>query len=330
MSRLLVTGGLGFMGSDFVWYLVENHPGDEVVVFDALSYSGRRENLEGIGGKVTTLVRDLRDRKAIDEALEGVDAVFHFGAETHINRSIADPKPFIESNVVGTFNLLEAARKMDTERLIFISSSEVYGTAMTVPMDESHPLNCQSPYAATKVAGDRLCFSYYQTYGMPILILRPFNNFGPRQFPEKLIPFFILRALHDQFLPVYGDGQYSRDYTYVFDFCEAVDRAGKVDKKGEVINVATGKDEKVIDIAHMILDHIGKPSDLIRHVEDRPGHVRRLVGSYEKAKRILGWEPATPFEEGLKKTVDWYLHNEAWWKPLSDQFMKVALPWKKS
>lgn len=330
MVKILVTGGLGFMGSNFVRYLVENRPKDEVVVYDSLSYSGRLENLKDIRAKLVTLIRDLRNKDDVHKSVKGVDVIYHFAAETHIDRSIADPAPFIESNITGTFNLLEAARKHDTEKFIFISSSEVYGTALKVPMDEDHPTNPRSPYAATKIAGDRLCFAYYETYGMPITILRPFNNYGPRQFPEKLIPFFALRALHDQSLPVYGDGQYSRDYTYVFDFCEATEKAEKIEAYGEVINVATGKDVKVIDIAHMILDYLDKPKSLIEHVEDRPGHVRRLIGSKEKAKRLLGWAPKTSFEDGLKKTIEWYLQNDWWWHPLSDQFMKATLPWKKS
>ncbi len=318
--RTLVTGGLGFMGSNFVHHLVSK--GEEVKVLDSLTYAGRRENIRGIEGKVELVIGDLRDSKAVDRVVDNCDFVCHFGAETHIDRSIADPKPFVETNVVGTFNLLEASRRRGVQKFVLISSSEIYGTAVRAPMDEEHPLNPQSPYAATKVAADRLCFAYHETYEMPIVVVRAFNNYGPRQFPEKLIPFFTLRGLHDLPLPVYGDGRYSRDYLYVEDFCKGVDMARFAKADGEAINLATGRDLMVIDIAKMILGRLKKPLDLIAHVKDRPGHVRRLIGSYDKAERLLGWRPATPFEEGLPGTVDWYLSNEWWWRPLQDQFAK--------
>ncbi len=319
--RTLVTGGLGFMGSNFLHHLVSK--GEEVTVLDSLTYAGRRENIKGIEDKIDLVIGDLRDPDVVDKVVDKCNFICHFGAETHIDRSIADPKPFVETNVVGTFNLLEASRRRGVEKFVLISSSEIYGTAMRVPMDEEHPLNPQSPYAATKAAADRLCFAYHQTYGMPIIVVRAFNNYGPRQFPEKLIPFFTLRGLHDLPLPVYGDGKYSRDYLHVEDFCDGVERARFARADGEAINLATGRDLMVIDIARMILDRLGKPLSLISHVQDRPGHVRRLIGSYERARKLLGWKPATSFEEGLPRTVDWYLSNEWWWTPLRSQFSKV-------
>jgi len=323
--RTLVTGGLGFMGSNFVHHLVSK--GEEVTILDALTYAGRRENVKGIEGEVDLVIGDLRDQRAVEEVVARCDYVCHFGAETHIDRSIADPRPFVETNVMGTFNLLEAARRHGVEKFVLISSSEIYGTALRAPMDEEHPLNPQSPYAATKAAADRMCSAYHETYGAPVMVVRAFNNYGPRQFPEKLIPFFTLRALHDLPLPVYGDGKYSRDYLYVEDFCRGVEGARSARAEGEAINLATGRDLMVVDIARMILERLGKPLSLITHVEDRPGHVRRLIGSNKKAEALLGWRPSTAFEEGLPKTIDWYLGNEWWWRPLRGRF---AMPLEKA
>lgn len=317
--KTLVTGGLGFMGSNFVRYLIKDSE-EEVVIFDALTYAGRLENIQDIRNRLDVRIQNLRDYDRVAEAVKGCDYICHFGAETHIDRSIKEPKPFIEANVEGTFNLLEAARKFDVEKFVLISSSEIYGTAKKVPMDEEHPINPQSPYAATKAAADRLCYAYNQTYDLPTFIIRAFNNYGPRQFPEKLIPFFTLRALHDMRLPVYGDGKYSRDYVYVVDFCEGVSDARKHGPAGEVVNFATGRDIEVVEIAKRILQHLRKPESLIVHVEDRPGHVRRLVGTYEKARKLMRWEPKTSFETGLGETIDWYLHNEWWWTSLKEQF----------
>jgi len=309
---------MGFMGSNFVHHLVAK--GEEVTVLDSLTYAGRRENIKGIEEKVELVIGDLRDPEAVERAVEDCDFICHFGAETHIDRSIREPRPFLEANVMGTFNLLEAARRRGVERFVMISSSEIYGTALRVPMDEDHPLRPQSPYAATKLAAERMCFAWHETYGMPTVIVRAFNNYGPRQFPEKLIPFFTLRALHDLPLPVYGDGRYSRDYLYVGDFCAGVDRARSAEADGEALNLATGRDLMVVDIARMILERLGKPLSLITHVSDRPGHVRRLIGGYERARRLLGWEPTVAFEEGLPRTVKWYQENEWWWRPLREQF----------
>jgi len=317
MANILVTGGLGFMGSSFVRYALEKWPEDRIIILDALTYAGRRENIAGIEDKVDLVIDDLKNWTIMSKLVSKADVVFHFAAQTHIDRSIVDPVPFVESNIIGTFNLLEVSRRSNIEKFVYVSSSEIYGTAVRIPMEEDHPLNPQSPYAATKLSGDRMCYAYHMTYGLPVTIIRAFNNYGPRQFPEKLIPYFTIRALHNLRLPVYGDGKYSRDYLYVFDFCEALARTREARCNGEAINVSTGRDIDVISIARMILKHLGKSEELISHVADRPGHVRRLVGDRKKAKQLLDWEPKTKFEDGIAKTIDWYEDNSWWWKPLS-------------
>ena len=313
--KILVTGGLGFIGSNFVRYLVDRGE-DDVVIFDALTYAGRLDNIRGIEDKVEVLIKDIRDFHAISSAAKDADMVYHFAAESHVDRSIADPRPFMETDFIGAYNVLEAVRQEEVDKLIYISTSEVYGTALREPMDEDHPINPQSPYAAPKAGADRMCYAYYCTYGLPVIILRPFNNYGPRQFPEKLIPHFITRAYYDKPLPVYGDGLYSRDWLYVKDNCEAIYKAQESNAYGEAINLGTGEDTNVITIARLILRYMNKPEELIIHVEDRPGHVRRHISSTEKAEKLLGWRARTKFTEGLRKTVDWYLANKWWWEPL--------------
>jgi dTDP-glucose 4,6-dehydratase len=256
----------------------------------------------------------------VTEALDGVDVIVNAAAESHVSKSIEQGgAEFVTTNVVGTQVLLDAIREQPVERFILISSSEVYGTAEAAPMDEEHALNPRSPYAATKAGADRLAYSYWTTYGLPIVIVRPFNNYGPRQHPEKVVPRFITQALADEPLTVHGDGHASRDWLYVNDDAEAIEAVieAPIDSiAGEVLNVATGVDIPISEIARLVLDVLGKPSDLVCHVAERPGQVDRHIGSTEKAERLLGWTARTSFEAGLEQTVEWYRDNEAWWRAI--------------
>ncbi|HEY6017746.1 MAG TPA: GDP-mannose 4,6-dehydratase, partial [Gaiellaceae bacterium] len=256
----------------------------------------------------------------VAEIVEGVDVIVNAAAESHVEKSIQDgASEFVTTNVEGTQILLDAIRRTPVERFILISSSEVYGTAEYAPMDERHPLEPRSPYAATKAGADRLAYSYFVTYGLPIVIVRPFNNYGPRQHPEKVIPRFITQALQDEPLTIHGDGHASRDWLYVDDDAEAIEAiiAADVDAiAGEVLNVATGIDIPVSEIADLVLDTLGKPRELKVHVDERLGQVDRHIGSTDKAERLVGWTARTSFADGLERTVSWYRDNEAWWRGL--------------
>ena len=321
---ILVTGGAGFIGSNFVKLCMRKHPEARVVVLDALTYCGNMENFtkEILESDNFEFIHgDVRDRELVEKTMQRVDKVIHFAAETHIDRSIDNSDPFISTDVKGSQVLLEAAKKHPVERFIHISTSEVYGTAEQIPMTEEHPLKPKSPYAAAKCGADRLAYAYFITYGVPTCIIRPFNNYGPNQFPEKLMPLFITNALEDKELPVYGAGKNTRDWLYVEDCCEALDRAMNIDVeriKGEVINLGTGKDYDVLTITRIILEAVGKPKSLIKHVGDRPGHVERLISATDKAEDLLSWEAGTGLEEGMQKTVDWFKANSDWWKKIRE------------
>jgi dTDP-glucose 4,6-dehydratase len=320
-KRVLVTGGAGFISSNFICHLLEatDH---EVVTLDALTYAGNLENLADVMShpRLSFVHGDIRDAGLVRELVGGVDVIVNAAAESHVEKSIEHgASEFVTTNVEGTQILLDAIRVTPVERFILISSSEVYGTADYAPMDEEHPLKPRSPYAATKAGADRLAYSYWTTYGLPIVIVRPFNNYGPRQHPEKVVPRFITQALADEPLTVHGDGHASRDWLYVLDDAEAIEcviEAPLEPLAGEVINVATGIDIPVADIARQVLDALGKPSGLVRHVDERLGQVDRHIGTTEKAERLLGWRARTSFEEGLERTVAWYRDNEAWWKSI--------------
>lgn len=321
---ILVTGGAGFIGSNFVKLSMRKHPDAKVVVLDALTYCGNMENFtkEILASDSFEFIHgDVRDRELVEKTMQRVDKVIHFAAETHIDRSIDNSDPFISTDVKGTQVLLEAARKHPVERFIHISTSEVYGTAEQIPMTEEHPLKPKSPYAAAKCGADRLAYAYFVTHGVPACIIRPFNNYGPNQFPEKLMPLFITNALEDKELPVYGAGKNTRDWVYVEDCCEALDKVMNVDAetiKGEVINLGTGKDYDVLTITGIILEAVDKPKSLIKHVGDRPGHVERLISATKKAKDLLSWEASTELEEGMRKTVEWFKANSDWWKKIRE------------
>jgi dTDP-glucose 4,6-dehydratase len=318
-KRILVTGGAGFISSGFVHHLLAATP-YEVVSLDALTYAGNLENLADVMAheRLSFVHGDIRDRDRVRSLVSEVDVIVNAAAESHVEKSIEEgASEFVTTNVEGTQILLDAIRETPVERFILISSSEVYGTAEYAPMDEEHPLNPRSPYAATKAGADRLAYSYFVTYGLPIVIVRPFNNYGPRQHPEKVVPRFITQALADRPLTIHGDGHASRDWLYVDDDAEAIEAVIAADLDaiaGEVINVATGIDLSVAQIADAVLDLLGKPESLKSFVDERPGQVDRHIGSTAKAERLLGWQARTSFEEGLARTVEWYRLNDGWWR----------------
>jgi len=312
--RILVTGGAGFIGSNLVGHLLEKGF-EDITIYDCLTYAGRLENLEEFAERITFLKKDIRNAADIENAIKDADIVYHLAAASHVDRSITEPETFMTTEFLGTFNILEGCRKHDA-RLIHVSTCEVYGTAEEIPMGENHPLNPRSPYAASKCGADRLCYSYHITYSLPVTIVRPFNNYGPRQHTEKLIPHFITKALRNKNLPVYGRGEATRDWLYVGDCVEALERMRDAKAYGEAINIAGESERSVLQIAHLILEYTGKPKSLITFVDDRPGNVPRFLGSNEKIGKILKWKPRMNFEEGLRKTVEWYKNNERWWAPL--------------
>jgi dTDP-glucose 4,6-dehydratase len=321
VTRVLVTGGCGFIPSNLVRHLLTHTP-YEVVSLDALTYAGNAENLTDLLGheRLSFVHGDIRDPELVREVVAQVDVIVNAAAESHVEKSILEgASEFVTTNVEGTQILLDAIRNTPVERFILISSSEVYGTAVSDPMDEEHPLNPRSPYAATKAGGDRLAYAYYVTYGLPIVIVRPFNNYGPYQHPEKVVPRFITQALRDEPLTIHGDGLASRDWLYVDDDAEAIERVIESDidtVTGEVINIATGVDVSVVEIADRVLEALGKPSALRTHVDERPGQVERHIGSTAKAERLLGWKAETVFEQGLERTVAWYVDNRSWWESI--------------
>ena len=329
MKRVLVTGGAGFISSAFIRHLLRATP-YEVVSLDALTYAGNLENLRDVRSHehLSFVHGDIRDEELVRSVVAGIDVIVNAAAESHVEKSIAEgASEFVATNVEGTRVLLDAIREEPVERFILISSSEVYGTAEAAPMDEEHPLNPRSPYAATKAGADRLAYSYCATYGLPIVIVRPFNNYGPHQHPEKVIPRFILQALADEPLTVHGDGTATRDWLYVEDDAEAIQAVIEADLDtvaSEVINVATGVDASVSEIADLILDLTGKPASLKEHVEERPGQVHRHIGSTDKAERLLGWRARTSLEHGLQRTVRWYRANAAWVKSSSDAARAIS------
>jgi dTDP-glucose 4,6-dehydratase len=318
-KRVLVTGGAGFIPSNVIRYLLARTT-YEVVSLDALTYAGNVENLADVMSheRMSFVHGDIRDADLVRDVAANVDVIVNAAAESHVEKSIRDGgSEFVRTNVEGTQILLDAIREAPVERFILISSSEVYGTAERAPMDEEHPLNPRSPYAGTKAGADRLAYSYFVTYELPIVIVRPFNNYGPRQHPEKVIPRFITQALRDEPLTIHGDGHASRDWLYVEDDAEAIEAIieAPLDRvAGEVLNLATGIDLSVNEIAARVLDALDKPRSLKDHVPERPGQVDRHIGSTEKTLELTGWRARTSFDDGLDRTVAWYRDNEAWWK----------------
>jgi dTDP-glucose 4,6-dehydratase len=312
--KLLVCGGAGFIGSTFARQRLREH-GDEVTVLDKLTYAGRRENLHDVIDELRFVHGAIEDPAAVADAMAGCDAIVNFAAETHVDRSISGPEAFIMTNMQGTHVLLEAARERGLRHLQ-VSTDEVYGSIESDSFTEESPLQPSSPYSATKTGADLLAASYFHTYGLETVICRGSNNYGPHQYPEKLIPLMILNALAGDSLPVYGDGRQVRNWLYVEDFCRAIDTVLERGRAGEAYN-AGGPDEcENIDVVKRILELTGQDESLIEYVTDRPGHDRRYSLGSEKLRSELGWEPQVRFADGLERTVDWYRDNEWWWGPI--------------
>lgn len=309
--RVLVTGGCGFIGSHFAKRLVAR--GDEVVVLDKLTYAGNPANLDGVEHELVE--GDIADAEAVARAGGGCDAAVNFAAETHVDRSILGAAEFIQTDVYGTYVLLEWARETGA-RLVHVSTDEVYGDLPPgVSSTESDPLRPSSPYAASKAGGDLQVLAFVRTFGVDALVTRGSNTYGPNQYPEKLIPLFVTNALDGEPLPVYGDGRQTRDWLHVADHCSAIELVLREGAAGEVYNIGGGEERENLDVAHAILGELGVPDELIRHVDDRPGHDRRY--SLDSSKlRALGWNTARPFEAGLAETVEWYREHRDWWEPL--------------
>jgi dTDP-glucose 4,6-dehydratase len=319
--KILVTGGCGFIGSNFIRRLYESR-GDAVSVvnLDKLTYAANPANLAGVDERKNYrfLRGDIADADVVAVAMEGCDAVVNFAAETHVDRSLLGDASFIETDVKGVFVLLEEARRRGIRRFIQISTDEVYGSIPEGSFTEESALNPRNPYAASKAGGDRLAYSYYASYGLPVLITRASNNYGPYQYPEKLIPLFVTNALDEQPLPLYGDGKNVRDWLYVKDHAAAIDFLLDHGEPGETYNVAGGNEMENIAITRQVLGQLGRPDSLIRFVDDRPGHDRRYSLDASKLAR-LGFAPQTRFAEGLEETVRWYRENEAWWRPIKEK-----------
>lgn len=316
--KLLVTGGCGFIGSNFIRCMFESHPGASITNVDKLTYAGNPENLRDVEGAndYTFVQGDICDGALVDRIIaQGFDSVLNFAAESHVDRSITGPREFIQTDVFGTFTLLEACRKHGVGRFVQISTDEVYGSVEDGSFTEDSPVAPSSPYSASKAAGDMLVGSYYVTYGMEAIITRSSNNFGPYQYPEKLMPLFITNALSDLKLPLYGDGLNVRDWLFVTDNCRAIDLVLEKGGPGEVYNIGGGQEKTNIEITRAILSILGKPESLIEFVDDRPGHDRRYSLDFSKVCR-LGFEPGRDFESMLEETVRWYVENRPWWEPL--------------
>jgi len=314
--RLLVTGGCGFIGSNFIRQILRNGSKHEVVNLDKLTYCGNPENLRGVDEhpQYTFVHGDIAETKTVERVLRrGFDAVVNFAAETHVDRSIHDAAPFLQSNILGVHALLEGARNFSIPLFVQISTDEVYGSAPKgVSFKETDLLAPGSPYSASKCAADHLVHAYANTFGLPAIVLRCTNNYGPYQFPEKFIPLAIANALEDRPIPVYGDGQQERDWLYVADYCAAIELVLKRGKIGEIYNVASGKQRTNLEVLHAILRLLGKSESLIEFVQDRPGHDRRYCIDNAKMQRELGWRPQTNFDAGMEETIAWYLEHRGW------------------
>ena len=312
--RHLITGGAGFIGCNFVRHMLREHPDDEIVVLDKLTYAGRMENLEEVIDRITFVKGDICDKEIVSTAMEGCDRVVNFAAESHVDRSITTPEDFVRTDVIGVFTLLEEARRRDIGRFVQISTDEVYGSTVSGSFSEKGILNPSNPYSASKAGGELLARSYAKTYGLNVMVTRSSNNYGPFQYPEKLIPVLVIKALNDEPLPIYGKGTNVRDWLHVEDNCRAVDLVLQKGKPGDIVNIGSGNEVSNIDVTKMILKHMNKPESLITFVADRPGHDFRYSLEWNRI-RELGWEPKMGFEEGLRKTVDWYVQNQDWRKP---------------
>jgi dTDP-glucose 4,6-dehydratase len=319
--KIFITGGAGFIGSNFIRHVLSLKKGYKIVNFDKLTYAGNLANLESVADHpdYSFVKGSICDAGAVEAAMRGCDAVVHFAAESHVDRSIYEPAPVIDTNVTGTFVMLQLARKLGIERFVHISTDEVYGDmAPGAFADENSPLRPSSPYSASKAASDLLVLSYVRTYGFPGLITRSSNNYGPYQFPEKFLPLMITNALNDKALPIYGDGKQQRDWLQVEDNCRGVLAVLERGRIGEVYNIGGLDIEENLSVARTLLRLIGKPETLLSYVKDRPGHDRRYALRCDKMEKDLGWKPAVPLEAGLRQTIDWYKTNTKWMAGVRD------------
>jgi len=319
--EILVTGGAGFIGSNFVRYALAAHDDWRVTTLDKLTYAGRRENLRDVQShpRHAFVHADICDAHVSGPLVERSNIVVHFAAETHVDRSIMAAGEFIRTDVEGTFVLLEAARRATAlKRFVQISTDEVYGSVATGASRETDELRPRNPYSASKAGADRLAYSYWATYDVPVIVTRASNNYGPYQFPEKVIPLFVTNAIDDIPVPLYGDGRNVRDWLHVADHCRAIDLLIEKAASGEVYNIGGGNEVMNVDLTHRILEGVGKPRSLVRPVPDRPGHDRRYCLDTTKL-RSLGWTPQVPFDQGLRETIEWYRANQWWWRPIKEQ-----------
>lgn len=332
-ASLLVTGGMGFIGSNFIRHILTTNNGFTITNLDKLSYGSNPANLKDIpesGENYRFQKGDINDLDLVTKLTQDVDRVVNFAAETHVDRSISNPEMFLQSNVLGTFTLLEAARKTELGKFIHISTDEVYGSASAqTSFSETDRLEPASPYAASKASADMLVQAYHKTYGLNTVTLRCTNNFGPHQFPEKFIPKTVISALLGRGIPIYGNGMQIRDWIYVLDFCRAIDMAIEKGEAGAIYNVSAGNEVPNLEVAKLILEALGKPTDLIQYVEDRPGHDFRYSLDSRRIRKELGWKPEHSFREALRETVEWYVKNEGWWRPLISDKVLSPTPWKE-
>jgi len=322
--KLVVTGGAGFIGSNFICHVLAAHADDSIVNLDKLTYAGNLKNLADVADspRYRFVHGDVCDAKMVRDVLRGADAVVNFAAESHVDRSLVEPDAFLRTDVFGVFTLLEAVRELKIPRFVHISTDEVYGSLATGSARETDPLRPSNPYSASKAGGDLLALAYWQTHRVPVIITRSSNNFGPYQYPEKVIPLFITNALDDEALPLYGDGRNVRDWLYVLDNCAALDLVLRKGHDGEVYNIGGGHEVENIVLTREILRLTGKPETLIRPVKDRPGHDRRYSIDSKKVRQ-LGWTPKHPFGKALEATVAWFRAHEAWWRPLKSGELKA-------
>jgi len=329
--RILVTGGAGFIGSNFVHDRLERHPDDHVTVLDLLTYAGERASLADVEDRITFVEGDIADLELCEEILRTMEVVVNFAAESHNSLAVVDPGRFFRTNVIGTQTLLEAARRAGVERFHHVSTCEVYGD---LPLDsdevftEDSPYRPRTPYNASKAGADHAVRAYHETYGLPITITNCSNNYGPYQFPEKVIPLFVTNALDDVELPLYASTQNKREWLHVRDHCRAIELVLDRGRVGETYNVGSGLEKTVEEIADTVLELTGKPSSLKTIVPDRPAHDRRYLLDSSKLRRELGWKPEIEFEDGMRETVAWYAANRSWWKPLKERALVQETAWK--